>query len=461
LSDREGQRTALLRLTPMLLYTAVYLATCLVGAFLLLLDWRTFVAYFEYFSGTEMPNLSRSELATTLVLLLIAPVLMWFGFLVVTYLHAVPLDRAIARVAGARLDAPPAVPVVVFAVSLAAAIGSLASAGSFSHLGSWLQYTDWVTARQTVFAEVGFAEFANIYLLLPLSAAWIAVSRTPRGRGLVVIALATTFAVAVQLLLFQKKAAMVAALIVLTALAVHARGRAATQRLRWVVLLSLLAMVATYFTLVVLPVYAQTRQTVQTVVAPEGEPRPAAGPRAPAEQERREKLARELNLDNHTKSIAIYALLSPLTRTSAASLYYADVFPRRHAFYGLGLGDGKPTDDTRVVWDYMNPNLPGGTIAAPFQFGMFALWGPFGALAACLVAGAGLALLWRIVLAAEPAHDWHSMGASLVLLLAVYLAIDSAQNGFLVSYGVVWGLLALGAAIAVAAFVRRERAAPR
>jgi hypothetical protein len=217
-------------------------------------------------------------------------------------------------------------------------------------------------------------------------------------------------------------------------------------------------MVAAYFALVVLPVYAQT-QSELTAVAAEGELRRARIPMSPEQRERLRKLAEEVNLDNRTKALAVYSLLSPLTRTSSASLYYADVFPRRHPFYGFGLGDGKPTDDTRVVWDYMNPTLPGGTVAAPFQFGMFALWGLAGALAACAAAGAGLALLWRIVVDSFPPRDWQSLGASLVVLLALYLAIDSAQNSILVSYGVFWGFLAIAAAIGIAAAVRRaERA---
>jgi hypothetical protein len=459
MTEQRKPRSHLVRLTPMLVYTLVYVVTCLIGAFMLLVDWRPFVALFEYFSGTEAPQLTGSELATTLVLLVAAPVTMWAGFLGVTYMRVRPLDRAVARIARTRLDPPTAVPVAAFAVSLAAALVSLAHAGSFSRLDSWLHYADWITARQTVFARVGFAGFVNIYLLLPLSAAWIAVTMRPRGRGLLVIGIAATLAVGVQLLLFQKKAAIVAALIVLTALAVHLLGPGTARRARWAVPTSVLAMTAVYFALVVLPVYAQTRQTVQTVVAAEDatekELPSAPVPITPQERERRKSLAKELDLDNRTKALVLYSLLSPLTRTSAPSLYYADVFPRRHAFYGFGLGDGKPTDDTRVVWDYMNPTLPGGTVAAPFQFGMFALWGLAGALAACAAAGAGLALLWRIVIESFPPRDWQSVGASLVVLLSVYLAVDSAQNSILVSYGVIWGLLVVAVALGIAAAVRR------
>ena len=455
MAEQLTPRSHLVRLMPMLVYTLVYAGTCLIGAFLLLVDWRPFAAYFEYFSGTESPDLTDSEFATTFVLLVVAPVLMWMGFLAVTYVHLRPVDRVVARIASARLNLPPALPVALFAVSLTTALISLAQAGSFSHIGSWLDYADWITARQTVFAQMGFAAFVNIYLLVPLSAAWIAVTTRPRGRGLAIIVITTTLAIGVQLLLFQKKAAIVAVLIVLTAIALHFTGQAAARRLRWALPASILVLAAVYFALVVLPVYVESRQTVQTIVAAEGEDSRSPTPVSPEQRERLKRLAEELGLDNRTKSLVMYSMLSPLTRSSAASLYYADVFPGRHPFYGFGLADGKPTDDTRVVWDYMNPTLPGGTVAAPFQFGMFALWGLVGALAACAAAGVGLALLWRVVVASRPPQDWQSLSGSLVVLLAVYLAIDSAQNSILVSYGVFWGFLFVAAAVGLAAALRR------
>lgn len=450
-------RSTLVRLMPMLVYTFVYAGTCLIGALLLLVGWDTFVAYYEYFSGTDSPQLTGSEVTTTLLLYFAAPVAMWSGFLALMYLRLPPVDRAVERFSAARLDARPAAPVITFAVSLAFALASLGTAGAFSDLGSWLHYADWITARQTIFARIGFFEFVNIYLLLPLSAAWIAVTVRPRGYALALIAVTAGLAIGVQLLLFQKKAAIVAALIVLVAIVFRFADSIPARRLRWAVLTSLIGVTTVYFVLVVLPVYERTRQSVQTIVAAEEQHSVAPLPLTPqqrAQRARLRKLSEELNLDNRAKALTLYTLLSPLTRTSAASLYYAKVFPEQHPFYGVGLGDGEPTDDTRVVWDYMNPNLPGGTVAAPFQFGMFALWGLVGALAACAAAGIGLALLWRVIIAGEVRRDWQCLGASLVILLALYLAIDSAQNSILVSYGIVWGLLFVAGALAVTAVVR-------
>jgi hypothetical protein len=42
-----------------------------------------------------------------------------------------------------------------------------------------------------------------------------------------------------------------------------------------------------------------------------------------------------------------------------------------------------------------------------------------------------------------------------VLLLSVFLAMDSARNSLLVSYGVFWGFLFIGAAMTIAAALKR------
>jgi hypothetical protein len=440
------------RLLPMLAYTIVYLGTCLVGALCLLLGWDTFVAYFEFFSGTEIPSFDGQEVATTLALLIAGPLLLWLGYLAATYRGTGVTERAVRRAAHARLEAGPGVVFVLFALSLALALASLVRADALALLASWLHYTDWITARQTVFARLGFAEFVNLYLLLPLTAAWVALTLRPRGLGLAGAIAPPVVAVLVQLALFQKKAAIVAALVILAAVALrYASFQATTLVRRWLPI-SALAFGVAYAALVVVPVYDQSRQTVQTLVGPEGESRAAS--LTPQERERRRRLEERVDVTNRTKALLIYTALSPLTRTSAASLFYADVFPDRHPFYGLALGDGRPTDDTRVVWDRMNPQLPGGSVAVPFQFGLYALWGLPGALAACLVAGLALGALWRVVLGGAGIREWQALLGSLVVLLAIYLAIDSAQNSILVSYGVLWGWLFVGGALAIAAFLR-------
>ena len=80
-----------------------------------------------------------------------------------------------------------------------------------------------------------------------------------------------------------------------------------------------------------------------------------------------------MGLDQRGKAVLLYSVMAPLTRTSAPAIYYSIVFPERHEFYGLDIGQdilgfGRMPDDNRVVWDHMYPGSPGGAVSAPFQF---------------------------------------------------------------------------------------------
>jgi hypothetical protein len=121
------------------------------------------------------------------------------------------------------------------------------------------------------------------------------------------------------------------------------------------------------------------------------------------------------------------------------------IFPEKHPYYGLDVGQdliglGEFPDDTVVVWNYTNPDLA-GTSAAPYQFVLYSQVGLVGALAASVVVGLFLALLWRFSLFDAWPTEWRSLLGGLTMLLAVYIAIDSVRNSITVSYGVGWGFL--------------------
>src|SRR4051794_7498465 len=67
---------------PIVAFSAVYAVTCLVGAVFLLANEPTFVALFEYYSGTQAPDLSPAEVRIDVTLLLVAPTLLIIGFFV-------------------------------------------------------------------------------------------------------------------------------------------------------------------------------------------------------------------------------------------------------------------------------------------------------------------------------------------------------------------------------------------
>ncbi len=101
-------------------------------------------------------------------------------------------------------------------------------------------------------------------------------------------------------------------------------------------------------------------------------------------------------------------------------------------------------DDNIVVWNAMNPTEPGGNVAAPYQFPLYSQIGLAGSLIGNLVVGLLLGLLWRVAVSRIRGREAASTFGALVVLLAIYLAIDSVRNSILVSYGVIWGIGALG-----------------
>jgi uncharacterized YccA/Bax inhibitor family protein len=112
-------------------------------------------------------------------------------------------------------------------------------------------------------------------------------------------------------------------------------------------------------------------------------------------------------------------------------------------------------DDNIVVWRYLNPNLPGGTEMVPYQFVLFSQISTAGAVAASLIVGALLALVWFGSQARLVPRPWNGLLGALILLLAAYLGIDSLRNSLIVSYGVVWGAVFVGAVAGLVALTRR------
>lgn len=409
---------------PVLVFLCVYVSTCLVGALLFVAKARTFVRLYEYFSGTKVPSLTASQRLDVVLLLCVAPLLIWLGFALA---RRMPLQRVggerIARGLGnARLESPSWFPRVVFGLSAAIASFSITRAGALAHVSSWLDYRQFVSARAGLFGSLHFIEFANIYMFLPFSAAWVLL--TPRGsgvRGLILRWVPLAFTEVVDLLLYQKKTAIVSLLIVVFAW-VLTRGRDAANRRRaaagaWAVLALGFGV---YMATVVVPVYSKSSSA--TVCLSQGNSCHSAVP-----------------------AIVMYAALSPLTRTSAPALYYPIVYPHEHAFYGLDVFQDflrLPShfpDDNKVIWHRQNPGLP-GTSAAPFQFSLYSGVGVPGALVESFVIGLIMGLGWRLVLSDVLPRVWRGLLGSAQLTFGLYIAIDSFRNDTTVSYGILWGL---------------------
>src|SRR5688572_12227488 len=169
----------------MILFAFVYVLTCLIGAVLLLIDYRPYASLFEYFSGLQAP--SRPDLVSIqMMLLFAAPIAMWIGY---TLAMNAPLPRLSVPIRhdAARLDAPPWLPHVVFYALAGIALITLTQFALIADLRAWLDPQTWIDARYRAFREVSFLSFVNVYTLVPLAAAWVVVtSRGPSVRSYVV-----------------------------------------------------------------------------------------------------------------------------------------------------------------------------------------------------------------------------------------------------------------------------------
>ena len=112
-------------------------------------------------------------------------------------------------------------------------------------------------------------------------------------------------------------------------------------------------------------------------------------------------------------------------------------------------------NDNHVVWDHLNPKLPGGSVAAPFQFVLYSQVGLVGALLGSSIIGLLLGLSWRAVEMGVPDAVWRSLLGTMILLFSIYLAIDSVRNSLIVSYGVLWGVAFILAMYGVTTVARR------
>jgi hypothetical protein len=402
----------------MIVFLVIYFFTCLLGALLFLADYRPFISLFEHFSGTHVPSLNSTQGMVVLMLLCAAPVYLWLGFALALRIPAgalrVPALQARRR--SAQLDTPSWLPIAVFGVCGAVALASVGRAGAFSELSSWFSYGRFISARESVFSHLHFFEFVNIYMFLPFAAAWVLLTQRRGGfRWLVVRWLPLMFTEFIDLLLFQKKTAIISLLVVGFAwFFFQRRAGIRSRRLARGAWGTVAVGLTIFFATVVVPVYTETSQGGGTLPA-----------------------------------LAAYSVLSPLTRTSAPVLYYPIVYPRQHPFYGLDLGQdelGFPSafpNDNQVVWNAQNPHGPSGTSAAPFQFSLYSGTGLFGALVETLLIGGLMGLVWRLATSEALPAVWGSLLASSECIFGVYLAIDSWRNDTTVSYGALWSLFFL------------------
>jgi hypothetical protein len=482
---------------PFSVFLVVYLITCVVAAVPLAFGYAPLRTLVEYFAGVSPPSgFSAAKAVSFWALLLAAPALMALGYGLV--LRQINLRGNVYVSAADRGDAAWQLGRIAVVVSAGFSIYSLLRAGAFANASRWWDYGAWVRARWELFKTLGYFEFVNLYTWLPVALAWMTVSTSIRNRRqLWQTGCAILIVIGIVSLLYQKKAMVETLLLVLFSVMLERSLRGQwTRCITRSITATLAVLVILYLIMTVLPVWrdttshledakqslpVQTEQMSSNAEAPAHrhskqvsihESTPAQ--ESPKQQEplrQQESTQTQESTSAHESPrndgptpvqrlqeligagrpahVAAYALLSPFTRTSLPTLYYAEVFPQQHPFFGLDLGQdilgyGSMPNDNYVIWKAMYPRLPGGAVAAPFHFVLYSQIGLAGALLMALLVGTAYAVVWTRLLAwREPGVIRFVMGA-IFLLMAVYLAIDSLRNSFVASYGLIWAMLFAG-----------------
>lgn len=466
----------LVRYAPLWAYLSVYVVTCLIAVIFLCFGPRPVLASVEYFSGAVVPtHYSFKQKSVLLLLLFVAPVLLVLGFVVAMRIKVLPGASTLVRaITSDNLggESPVWGAMLLFVASASVGIYDLLRVGAFSKLGGWSDYGSMVEGRWALFSYWGYFSFVNIYVILPVLAAWAILS--VRGTDLKALGaklIPLMVVIVLTLPLFQKRVMVTSLIIIFSAVLLHqVLSGAWTRRLTYLLLATGGGLVAVYFFLVVLPVYSETSRTanealMQHKVGDEGNHKPCEKEDSPEEIRRLcREVASHIGVNRNTHIVA-YTLLAPMTRTSLPAMYYPIVFPELHDYYGLDLGldilgFGRMPDDNLVIWKYMYSSLSGGSAAAPYQFVLYSQVGMGWTLLLCAMVGMLLGVLWQGVLASDISRVPRSLMGALLLLFSIYLAIDSVRGSLLASYGVIWPWLFLNISFGVARLLTSRHRGP-
>lgn len=426
---------------PLLVFGMMYTVSCYLGVMLLLLS-TDFWAWTNYFTGVRLPSLTLGNLVTLLILLYGGPILVWGGYELGCTLSKHHWKREETETTH-REERATKLAMGLYFISVGFAVWSLVRGGAFSRLADWTDYNFYVLSRWHLFSTLTFIEYVNLYTWLPLLSTYLILSK----RKWWVIGPLVGVLSLLQVSLFVKKALLTSILLICAAwwayLYLGKAPRKLVQSRVWLysVLTGGSALCVIYGTLTLILVYSDFS-------------RPFEG-RPVEEVEKTEAQSWEsfiVTFDREVvpflkgKAVALYTLFSPLTRTSVPAIAYSALFPDRIPFYHIDLGMdiievGRMPDDNLVVFNILWPEQKGGSVQAPFHFVLYSQGGLGVALCGSFLVGILLAVIWLRVVAPERLTIEGSLFASLILVFAWFLSIDSLRNSLLVSYGVLWGAL--------------------
>lgn len=397
---------------PLCAFISFYLVLNVVGSLLLLWKVEPFFDGFVTFAAAALPDLSRDQTLTFLLVLIGGPVAYTAAYAAMAWICEKRPSVTIHRDFGER--SKPFL-LIVFYAQLAAAAYSLARGGAFSQLANWTNFATFIETRNALFSTMSFPEFANIYVLLPTCAALIVLVNNRRDlRSTFVSWLPVALMLLAEVILFQKRPAIMALLLVYgTLICSKAISQKTAIPVRRIFTAAGLVCVI-YLALVLIP-YVVPKFTGRD--------------------------------DNKATAVAYYATgyagLSILMRTAPALLNYPSVFPDKHPFYGLDLGrplrSGPAPDEAAVIWKAMYPNAEGNS-SAPFNFIFYSQGGVVTSLVASGIMGGMTAFLWLLALNSVGGQILRSALGGILLCFSILISMDSVRNSVLVSYGYLWAL---------------------
>jgi hypothetical protein len=455
---------------PLLLFLVMYVFSCYIGV-LLLLSSDKFWAWTDLFSGPGLMPLDVTSFRVLIILLHLGPLLFWLGYeLALVASRRFWKWELFAEVEDKR--SVERLSLILFAVSVTIAVFSLARGGAFSRLWVWSDYNAYVRARWHLFATLTFFEYVNLYTWLPLSAVFLLLCRRRWWMFGLVLGIVTFL----QLSLFLKKSLLTSlVLISCTLWAYWLSGGGSRRTVRYsawtkygLALSCSLYLVHSALTIrLVLSAsggafvseQADEVGRAKTVAASEAGVPPSAPPGSPPRVSPGilssapspvspviVKFDKQPNPLRSGQGVVLYAVFSPLTRTSVPAIAYAELFPEKVPFYHVDvaldmLGFGRMPDDNLVVNDILWPYQKGGSVAVPFHFVLYSQGGLPVALLGSFLVGSFFSAVWYPLSRSRRLSMTGSLLAGLVLTFAWLNAIDSLRNNFLASYGMFWGAL--------------------
>jgi len=142
-----------------------------------------------------------------------------------------------------------------------------------------------------------------------------------------------------------------------------------------------------------------------------------------------------------------YSILSLFSRFGAVLFHYVDIFPSKHNFYHFDFGQdiigmGEMPDDGQVVWNKIYPDKT-GSLAVPANFSFFVQGGIFTSLISMFILGGLVSFVWQLLINVKKLLVFRVLMGATVLLFSLQLAMDSARNLIICSYGYFWSFLFL------------------